>query len=79
MAKDKTALAVVPAWTEEQAQALNELHEAMGNFFGATLKCHQADIPLAEAFAAIGVEIPAMLRPMVNQLAGKLPTRNDEL
>lgn len=77
MGKDKSALAVVPQWTEEQAESLNGLHEAMGNFFDATLTCHQAGIPLADAFAAIGVEVPSMLRPMVNTLADKLPSRKE--
>lgn len=77
MGKDKAVLAVVPAWTEEQAEALNGLHSAMANFFEATMNCHESGIPLADAFAAIGVEVPSMLRPMVNQLADKLPKRKE--
>jgi hypothetical protein len=67
-------LEVVPVWTVEQAEALNGLHAAMGGFFQAVVVCNDNGIPLADAFASIGVEIPLMLRPMVNTLSDKLPT-----
>lgn len=73
--EESTALAIVPRWTEEQADSLNGLHSAMGNFFDSVLACHSTGIPLADAFAAIGVEIPKMLQPMINTLADKLPAR----
>jgi len=75
----KEALSVVPIWTAEQAEALNGLHEAMANFFQAVVVCNDNGIPLADAFAAIGVEIPLMLRPMVNTLSDKLPSLKEQL
>lgn len=72
----KPELAVVEVQTEEQAAALKGLHAAMESFFGAVVACDNAGIPLADAFTAIGVEIPRMMQPMVNALTSKLPGKD---
>lgn len=69
----KNLAVVAPEWTPEQADALNGLHEAMQGFANAVFLCNATGIPLADAFAAIGVEVPLMLRPALNALADKLP------
>lgn len=58
--------------------ATGALSNAMGSLMSAVIECDQAGIPLADAFASIGMEIPLFLRPMVNQLADKLPSRNPD-
>lgn len=63
-------------YDREQTKALEGLHKAMGGFGQAVIDCDAAGIPLADAFQAIGVEIPSFLRPMLNQLSGKLPSAN---
>lgn len=72
----KNALTIVEetGWTTEQDQSLRNLHVAMGGFFTAVFACHQAGIPLADAFEAIGIEIPRVMQPMLNALAEKMPT-----
>lgn len=58
--------------TPEKLGAIEGLHDAMGGLMRAVLVCKQEGIPLADAFTAIGMEIPVFLQPMVNQLAEKL-------
>lgn len=55
-----------------QIEAIEDLHNAMGGLMKSVLGCQQQGIPLADAFEAIGMEIPTFLQPMVNQLALKL-------
>lgn len=63
-------------YDKAQTTALEGLHKAMGGFGQAVVDCDAVGIPLADAFQAIGVEVPAFLRPMLNQLSGKLPSAN---
>lgn len=64
--------------TPEQGLAIGALSNAMQSLMGAVIEVDEAGIPLADAFAEIGMDIPLFLRPMVNQLADKLPSRNPE-
>lgn len=59
--------------TDEQAMAIGELHNGMGGLIRAAIACRDAGLPLADAFVAIGMEVPLFLHPMLNQLAEKLP------
>lgn len=62
----------VIVWDKEQTKALEGLHKSLGGFGQAVQHCDAVGIPLADAFVAIGVEVPSFLRPMLNQLSGKL-------
>lgn len=66
---------VVTDMTTDQQLAIGALHNAMGGLIAAVMECDSEGIPLADAFEAIGMEIPLFLRPMVNQLASKLPSK----
>lgn len=77
MTSSKTTLkngGIVPEFTEPgQIEAIATLHNAMGELMTAVMICKQQGIPLADAFTAIGMEIPTFLQPMVNQLAERIP------
>lgn len=64
--------------TDSRGLAIGALHNAMTDLMSAIIECDENGIPLADAFAAIGMEIPRFLQPMVNQLAEKLPSRNPD-
>jgi hypothetical protein len=66
------------AEVEARGLATGALHNAMNSLMAAVIECDEAGIPLADAFAEIGMEIPRFLQPMVNQLAEKLPSRNPD-
>lgn len=61
-------------YTDEQTMAIGELHNGMGGLICAAIACRDSGLPLADAFVAIGMEVPLFLHPMLNQLADKLPT-----
>lgn len=63
---------------EEQIEAVETLRTAMETFVGGVAKCSDSGISIADAFAMIGVDVPLFVRPMLNQLADKLPSRNSE-
>lgn len=63
---------------EARGLATGALHNSMNSLMAAVIECDEAGIPLADAFAEIGMEIPRFLQPMVNQLAEKLPSRNPD-
>ena len=69
---------LTPEQVTERGLAIGALSNAMTSLMGAVIECDQAGIPLADAFASIGMEIPRFLQPMVNQLADKLPSRNPD-
>jgi hypothetical protein len=62
----------------EKRLAIASLNNAMKGLAQAIIDCDAAGIPLADAFAAIGVEIPKFAQPMINLLADKLPSRNPQ-
>lgn len=59
----------------EDSESIKSLHLAMGGLMKAVVDCKAEGIPLADAFEAIGMEIPVFLQPMVNQLADRIPDR----
>ena len=57
---------------DSQKEAVIELDKAMKNLFGIFVKIDSVGIPIADSLELIGMEIPLLLRPAVNQLSGKL-------
>ena len=63
---------------EARGIAIGSLQNAMTMLGDAILECDSVGLSLSDSFEAIGMEIPKMLRPMVNQLADRLPSRNPD-
>lgn len=55
-----------------QKQVILELNDAMKNLFDVFVKVDENNIPISDALDIIGVEIPLLLKPAINQLSGKL-------
>lgn len=78
MRKNKDVEVVTEEQEVERRLAIASLNNAMQGLAQSIIDCDAAGIPLADAFAAIGVEIPKFAQPMINLLADKLPSRNPE-
>ncbi len=68
----------IESLSDSQKEVISELHEAMQNLFGIFMKVDEQEIPVSDAFEYIGMEIPLLLKPAVNQLSGKLKTLRKE-
>jgi len=66
----------VIVYTEEELDAINDLQVAMTHLYGAVVKVSNIGIPLADAFESIGIQIPRVLQPAVNQLSTRLNSDN---
>lgn len=64
--------------TASQIEAVTSLNDAMKGFVLAVKNCKDSDMPLVDAFAMIGVEVPKMVQPAVNALVNKLPAFDSE-
>lgn len=78
MAKSKDVEVLTEEEIAVRGKAIDNLHGAMNGLMTAVIQVDDAGIKLADAFEAIGMEIPKFLQPMVNQLADKLPSRNPD-
>lgn len=61
-----------------QKQVILELNDAMKNLFDVFVKVDENNIPISDALDIIGVEIPLLLKPAINQLSGKLKQMRKE-
>lgn len=61
-----------------QKQVIVELNDAMKNLFDVFVKVDERNIPISDALDIIGVEIPLLLKPAINQLSGKLKQMRKE-
>lgn len=76
MKKSKDIEVITEEQEVERRLAIASLNNAMQGLAQSIIDCDAAGIPLADAFLAIGVEIPKFAQPMINLLADKLPSRN---
>lgn len=58
--------------SDSQKEAIIELDAAMKNLFEAFVKVDANDISISDSLDIIGIEIPLLLKPALNQLSGKL-------
>jgi len=61
-----------------QKQVIVELNDQMKNLFDVFVKVDEQDIPISDALDIIGIEIPTLLKPAINQLSGKLKRMRKE-
>lgn len=64
--------------SDSQKEVIIELDSAMKNLFDVFVKVDEREIPISDAFDIIGVDIPLLLKPAVNQLSGKLKKMRKE-
>lgn len=63
---------------DSQKDVILDLNNAFQNLFSIFVRVDEEDIPIVEALEIIGMEVPLMLRPAVNQLSGKLKKMKKE-
>lgn len=68
-----------PAYTPEQAAALEALVASMDAFASALAACQAAGLPPADALVACGVQLPAWAKPMLTPMLGKLMAAQEEV
>jgi len=64
--------------TREQKEAIVKLDRAMKNLFEVFTEVDAQDIPISDSLELIGMEIPLLVKPAVNQLSGKLKQMRKE-
>jgi len=64
--------------TREQKEAIVKLDRAMKNLFEVFTEVDAQDIAISDSLELIGMEIPLLVKPAVNQLSGKLKQMRKE-
>jgi hypothetical protein len=58
--------------TDSQKDIIIDLDIAMKNLFAVFVRVDAEGIQIADALDLIGMEVPAFIKPAINQLSGKL-------
>ncbi len=67
------------SYNEDQEKVILELDAAMKNLFVVFVRVDEAELSIADALSAIGMEVPLFARPAINQLSGRIKEMRKEV